>query len=151
EGVLVCPTNAGAILGIDLLSHSLVWAYSYREDSGKENPQMEMMRRRGMWMGQMTGHQLIPDWKVSAPVVQDGKVVFTAPDGASAPCLSPRNGARLWRAARADDLYLAGVFNGKVLLVGKTSCRALNLADGKQVWVQPTGLPSGQGVASDNV
>src|SRR5262249_14473880 len=32
DGILVCPTNAGAVLGIDLLTHSLVWAHSYRED-----------------------------------------------------------------------------------------------------------------------
>jgi len=31
DGVLVCPTNAGAILGVDLLTHSLVWAKPYRE------------------------------------------------------------------------------------------------------------------------
>ncbi len=31
EGILVCPTNAGAILGVDLLSNSLVWAYPYRD------------------------------------------------------------------------------------------------------------------------
>ena len=31
EGVLVIPTNAGAVFGLDLLSNSLVWAYPYRE------------------------------------------------------------------------------------------------------------------------
>ena len=30
-GILVCPTNAGAVLAIDLLTHSLVWAHSYRK------------------------------------------------------------------------------------------------------------------------
>src|SRR4029077_19272494 len=31
EGILVCPTNAGEVLGVDLLSRSLAWAYPYRE------------------------------------------------------------------------------------------------------------------------
>ena len=31
EGILVIPTNAGAVFGVDLLSNSLVWAYPYRE------------------------------------------------------------------------------------------------------------------------
>ena len=31
DGILVCPTNAGVVLGVDLLSHSLVWAHSYRD------------------------------------------------------------------------------------------------------------------------
>ena len=31
EGMLVCPTNAGAIFGVNLLENSLVWAYPYRD------------------------------------------------------------------------------------------------------------------------
>lgn len=31
DGILVCPTNAGMILGIDLVSGSVAWAYPYRE------------------------------------------------------------------------------------------------------------------------
>ena len=46
-------------------------------------------------------------------------------------------------------LYLAGVFQGKVVLVGKDDCRALSLADGnKQLWRVETGPPCGVGVAS---
>src|SRR5207253_11106140 len=31
EGILVCPTNAGEILGVDLMSRTLAWAFPYRE------------------------------------------------------------------------------------------------------------------------
>src|SRR5439155_20360578 len=31
EGILVCPTNSGGILGVDLLTNSLIWAYGYRD------------------------------------------------------------------------------------------------------------------------
>lgn len=148
DGILVCPTNLGKVLGVDLLSHSLVWAYSYREDQDRNSG---VVKQPGMWMNPAQDLNLRPDWKVSAPVIQDGKVVFTAPDGASVHCLNLRTGTRAWKAPRTDDLYMAGVFSGKVLLVGKSSCRALNLPDGKQLWAKETGLPSGQGVASDNV
>src|SRR5262249_44563488 len=79
-----------------------------------------------------------------------GKVVFAAPDGSSSiHCLSLRDGDSLWQADRRDDLYLAGVFQGKVVLVGKNVCRALSLSDGKQqLWEVETGQPSGMGVAS---
>ena len=33
EGILVCPTNAGAVFGVNLLENSLVWAYPYRDKS----------------------------------------------------------------------------------------------------------------------
>ena len=84
-----------------------------------------------------------------APIIQDGKVIFTAPDGNAIHCLNLQDGNSIWQADRRDDLYLAGVFQGKVLLVGKNMCRALSLADGKhQLWQVETGMPSGQGVAS---
>src|SRR5262249_20285767 len=63
-------------------------------------------------------------------------------------CLDLRSGARLWKVERReDDLYLAGVFQGKVLVVGKQSCRALRLGDGKVIWTVKTGLPAGKGGA----
>lgn len=155
EGVLVCPTNAGAILGVDLLSQSLVWAHSYREGTpaatAPRPPAQPFPLPPGApGFARPVPHQYLttPDWKTSAPVIQDGKVVFTAPDAASLHCLNLRDGTLLWKEERKDDLYLAGVFQGKVLLVGKSACRALNLADGKQLWKIETGPPSGQGVAS---
>jgi outer membrane protein assembly factor BamB len=152
DGILVCPTNAGAVLGIDLLSRSLVWAFPYREKS-KENltEQEKMQRRQRMWMGDPNGNlpKLSGQWKLSAPVIVDGKVVFTAPDGNAVHCLNLQDGDSIWQADRKDDLYLAGVYNGRVVLVGKNGCRALSLADGKkQLWTAETGTPSGMGVAS---
>src|SRR5262249_47351632 len=131
EGILVCPTNAGAVFGVDLLSHSLVWAYSYREDTPKGGDHQQEMRRRNMWMGMQSPPNLNPDWKTAPPVIQEGKVVLTAPDGSGIHCVNLRKGTRVWRATRTDDIYLGGVYNGKVVLVGKDNCRALKLADGK--------------------
>ncbi len=159
EGVLVCPTNAGAILGVDLLEHSLVWAYAYREPGApaeESEPQPGVIRRPlrpGMVMPHMMqASNFTSQWKVSAPIIQDGKVIFTAPDAQSIHCLNLRDGSRLWaRERQPDDLYLAGVFNGKVVIVGKKSCRALSLQNGEPLWTLETGQPSGQGIASDNV
>ncbi len=47
DGVLVVPTNAGAVLGIDLFSHSLVWAANYKSNKTSHNPQMNEMMGRG--------------------------------------------------------------------------------------------------------
>ncbi|HEV3257311.1 MAG TPA: PQQ-binding-like beta-propeller repeat protein, partial [Gemmataceae bacterium] len=155
EGILVCPTNAGAVLGVDLLSHSLVWAHAYR-DKGHATLEQQQMMGMGMmppgFKGGYGNNVNATEWKVTAPIIQDGKVVFTAPDGNSVHCLNLSDGSLVWQAARGeDDLYLGGVVNAKVLIVSKKDCRALSLADGKQVWRVSTGLPSGQGVASDNL
>jgi outer membrane protein assembly factor BamB len=154
EGILVCPTNAGAVLGVDLLSQSLVWVHSYR-DKGQLTTQEEEMIRMGMMPPPPGWQQRSPnatEWKVSAPVISDGKVVVTAPDGRSIDCLNLRDGTVVWKVNRAeDDLYLGGVVKGKVLVVTKKACRALNLGDGKQAWQVETGIPSGQGVASNGL
>jgi outer membrane protein assembly factor BamB/TolA-binding protein len=149
DGVLVCPTNAGAVLGIDLLSRSLVWAHNYREGAVVEEPKPpvvggRVIRRPGM---QLTVN-VNPRWKASAPIIQDGKVVFSAPDGESIFCLNLRDGRLVWKDKRSpDDMYLAGVFGGKAVVVGKNHCRAIDLLSGKGLWrVENTGLPSGQGV-----
>ncbi|HZT81851.1 MAG TPA: PQQ-binding-like beta-propeller repeat protein, partial [Gemmataceae bacterium] len=86
------------------------------------------------------------------PVVQGGKVLIAPPDAPVLHCLSLRDGRLLWKEDRAaDDLYLAGAFGGRVLLVGKQACRALSLADGKLLWRVDTGQPSGHGAAAGGI
>src|SRR5262249_53948695 len=117
EGILVCPTNAGAILGVDLLSGSLVWAYPYRD---KDDVQEQYDPRTGRipkgWVIGPDGMPYDPrqtpntKWKVSPPVIVDGKVVFTAPDASKIHCINLKDGSAVWSQQRkADDLYLAGV------------------------------------------
>ncbi len=159
DGILVCPTNAGVILGVDLLSHSLVWAHSYRDGDPKagndENPIIG--GRRGMIIRGggivYSGGALAQErWRPSAPIIQNGKVIFTAHDGSELHCLNLRDGRLLWHVKREDDdLYLAGVFGRRVVLVGKSYVRALNLDDGKELWKLTTGMPSGQGAASADI
>jgi outer membrane protein assembly factor BamB len=160
EGILVCPTNAGAILGVDLLSHSLVWAFPYRERSPDPAPMIggafpPRPGRRFMaqpFPGQdilSTVQKSSSDWKFSAPIIHDGKVVFTGWEpGSSIHCLNLRDGNAIWHAERRDDLYVACVFQGTVVLVGKNTCRALSLSDGKPLWQVAIDPPSGQGAAS---
>ncbi len=150
DGVLVCPTNAGVILGVDLLTRSLVWAQSYQETKETDAPPVAMapVRVRGGMHPQNMPINL-SSWAPSAPIIRDGKVVFTAPDGQSVHCLNLRDGSLLWKEPQANDLYLAGVYHGKVLLVGKETCRALNLKDGSLAWKVETGMPSGRGVANE--
>ncbi|MFL5341960.1 MAG: PQQ-binding-like beta-propeller repeat protein, partial [Gemmataceae bacterium] len=157
DGKLICPTNAGAIIAVDVYTRSLSWAHSYRmapkpQDDGNDPNGFRRGRIRGGFdMGNLVVNFNQDRWQVSAPAVINGRVVFTAPDAGAIQCLSLKDGEVLWSIPRAPkDLYFAGVFNGKVLIVGKDSARALDLADGKTAWEKKIGLPSGQGVCSNN-
>jgi outer membrane protein assembly factor BamB len=141
DGVLVCPTNAGAILGIDLLSRTLLWAHSYRERAPATPPP-------GM---EMPASEIPPDMfgdglKYTAPILAGDRVVYGPPDGESIRCLNLRDGSLVWKSPRTeDDLYVGGVQDGRVLIVGRSSCRALSLAKGETLWHQATPEPAGLG------
>lgn len=152
DGVLVCPTNSGAVFGVDLLTDQVLWTYGYREKEPEPvvkpgvpmggPPGMVWNPQQGMWVPA----PLTSNWLATPPILSAGKVVFTAPDANAVHCLNLRDGSLSWKHQRKDgDHYLAGVFNDKVLLVGKNYLRALNLTDGKQVYSLETGLPSGVG------
>jgi outer membrane protein assembly factor BamB len=146
EGVLVCPTNAGLVVAVDLLAPGLAWAYPYRSSP---LTQAQSYGGRG---GRAARPRVTAEWPAAVTAIAGGRVVFTAPDEPSVHCLALRDGTLLWKVARGeDDLYVAGIFADRVLVVGKRACRALALADGKQLWRVETGLPSGKGVAVGEV
>jgi outer membrane protein assembly factor BamB len=148
DGLLVCPTNAGGLVAFDLITHRLAWAHAYRAEPPPPPPPPPGRRRWRVTLATEPPN-LTPAWQQAGPVIADGKVVLTSPDEPSLECLSLRDGRSLWKAARKDgDLFLAGVFGGKVLVVGRQECRALRLADGATAWEREVGQPSGRGVAA---
>jgi outer membrane protein assembly factor BamB/tetratricopeptide (TPR) repeat protein len=148
DGILICPSNAGAVVAVDPLTRTLLWAYTYHErpaptpEGGAPPPEPPAIPPESG-----------PAWKASAPVVHDGKVLLTAADDDALHCVNLRDGTLLWRRPRTDDdVYLAGAWRDRVVLVGKTVCRGVSLADGgKTFWSAATGLPSGLGVLNGNV
>src|SRR5262249_28675961 len=146
DGILVCPTNAGAVLGFDLLTHRVLWTSVYREEPPAPKIEPQPWRGRRRIIGPTTPPNLDPVWQVTAPIIHEGKVLVTSPDEGSLSCLDLRDGTLRWKVKRQlNDLYLAGVADGKVLVAGKEEFRALGLTTGAQLWQVQTGVPSGQG------
>jgi outer membrane protein assembly factor BamB len=145
DGVLVCPTNAGAVVAVDPLSHNLLWAHLYEEAKPSAVGDAAEFLVPGASVQEGW-------WKGGAPIIHGDRVLLSAPSGASGDdpllCLNLHNGSVMWESPRMDDLYVAGVFEDKVLIVGKRECRAVALADGREAWRLPTAMPSGVGAAS---
>jgi outer membrane protein assembly factor BamB len=143
SGILLCPTNAQALVAVDLLSHSLLWEYSYHDES--TDTESNWFRGRMVSPGERVNA------KASAPVVIDDRIIYAPPESKYIFCLNLRTGEPIWKQDRNDDLYVGGVYKGVVLIVGPGSCRAVSIQDGKQLWRVETGIPSGEGIASDNM
>lgn len=166
DGVLVCPTNSGAVIAVDVNARSLLWARGYNSSAVSSDPNGGMgkgpggvviigggrIRQPGMGQGPLPNDR----WRASAPIISNGKVVLAAHDSDQLQCLDLRTGDLLWaEGRRKDDLYVGGVIRDKVVIVGKDSVRALVLGAGKDpgkpdvAWENlRTGTPSGHGVAS---
>src|SRR5262249_44999403 len=88
-------------------------------------------------------------WLDSTVVISDARAVLSPRDSNELHCLNLIDGSLAWKAARGDGLFVAGIHDGKVLIVGKTFVQALKLSDGKPAWTEPPTipLPSGRGFA----
>ncbi len=164
DGVIVCPTNSGAIVAVDLNARSLLWAHTYatieRPVGGPGGgPGMGGMPggfRPGM-PGQPAASPLANErWRSASPIISGGRVVVSAYDADQVQCLDLRTGKLLWSETRQpDDLYVGGVVNNKVLIVGSKATRAVGLVGEDAARKVPvpawkaelrTGIPCGHGV-----
>ena len=123
EGIIVCPTNSGAIVAVDIMSHSLLWAHAYRKVEPSDPRRQPTFSPDGRPILPM---QLPTErWRAGGPIISNGRVICTAYDSNKLECLDLRSGKVVWSVQReASDLYVGGIVNDKVVVVGKTQIRA---------------------------
>lgn len=148
DGVLVCPTSAGAVVAVDLPTRSLLWGYQYLK--APADPQ-----QRNFGFAQFYPRPPKPvgaRWADATITVADGRVLLTPVESDELHGLDLLTGKPIWQPVKRDDgLYLACVDAGKVVLVGTGQVTALRLADGQPAWPAPLKLsepPSGRGFYS---
>ncbi|REJ87912.1 MAG: hypothetical protein DWQ34_23535 [Planctomycetota bacterium] len=143
DGVIVCPTQLGTLVGVDSTSGSLRWVYSYSDRSGPSQP----------WRGPRA------KWRecgkaefINLPLIAGGRIVLLASQSDCVHCIDLLTGRPVWahRPSRDDALYAAAVDDAHVLLVGPDSCRGLDVHTGELRWETRTPLPSGRGARIGN-
>ena len=148
DGILVCPTTAGAVVGVELATRSLLWGYCYRLgfDGSRRNNGIMFFPGGMSPEPEATPHSVDGSATISA-----GRVLITPADSDCLYCLSLIDGKLLWKHLREDDLYVACVDGEKVVLVGRGGVRARRLANGELAWGGRTivfpdnSMPSGRG------
>ena len=135
-GIIVCPTGAGVVMGVDLAKRSFAWAYRFDAVSLMDNFNRGREDLGTTGMGRR--------WTENAVAIADGKVVLTPPESEYLHCIELQTGKLLWKIKRDNMTRLACIEDSRVLLVGHQKMKSVNLADGQPAWKKETlGLGSG--------
>lgn len=144
DGILVCPTSAGAVVALDLTTRSLLWGYQYPRAA-------EMIAPQGRVMWRLQGVPQVVDsnenerWTDATVTIAEGHVLLTPPEAHDLYCLNLTDGKLKWHKSRDDGLYVACVHDGKAVIVGSRSVRALRLSDGSPAWANTSLASAGGG------
>ena len=145
-GILVCPTNSGSIVAVDLSNQALLWGFQYKE------PDRNRPGRRVTSRDQGGDFMAVADrWNDGTPLLHQGKVLVTPTDSDFLYCLDLLTGEKLWERPRRDNVALATVQGNLALVIGKTSISGVNIESGEPAWkpeatqLPEQSLPSGYG------
>ena len=130
DGILVCPTVAGAVVAVDLATRALLWGYTYPRDASY-NAQARLAAVR---LGYPRTVDDADRWRDATATIAEGRVLLTPPDSTQLHCIDLVDGRPLWQVPQEGDLFVAAVHGGMVVLMGSRGLRALHLADGSPAW-----------------
>lgn len=142
HGVLVCPTGSGCTIGIDLNQRKLLWRQV--DTGGKEISMFALFAR--------DANENMEGWAEFSPVIVGDRVLIESRKSQTLQCLDLFDGRLIWSRPRRNNLFIAAVHDGKILLVGNDQIEALKLSDGSLAWPKPQliGAPSGRGIVVKN-
>jgi outer membrane protein assembly factor BamB len=141
DGMLICPTDVGLVVGVDLLTGRQRWVYSYRLGEGE---------RRREYFPEPLGWDGTPTW----PMIHRDRVLLLSRFSEELHCLEATTGKLAWRVPRGDAVYIGAVTDDRIVLVGEREVRAIAMpVDGTQtsdavepLWSHIVGPVTGRGV-----
>ncbi len=137
DGVLVCPTSAGAIVAVDISARTLLWGYTY------EN--LNMVRGYPFsrtQFGNVTKRS--QQWIDATLTIADGSVIATPVESSKLICLDLLTGKPQWKPiTRNKDLYVACIDKGTIVIVGEQKISAINMATGENAWEKTVDISPG--------
>jgi len=148
DGLLICPTGAGALVAVNLGDRTLRWGVNYQRNTAQNRA-----------LQQRTGgpDQLLKRWFTGTAIVSDLSVLVTPVESDRLFAMNLLMGTELFtKKVRVEMRYLAGIRGDNFFVVGPDVMKAYSLADGTQAWktksdVFASGqLVSGQGVFGDD-
>ena len=146
EGLLICPTGAGVVVGYDLIQDTLAWAYPYQMDRRDLSLRVRRRSRTSIQLNR---------WVDSTAKIANGHLLLSPSESDSLHCLKLDTGELVWKQEYRDGAFVAGIHEDFVLVVSQKGMQGIRLKDGGEAWSQgslqfPDAVSaSGQGFLSD--
>ena len=118
DGMLICPTDVGLFVGVDLVTGRQRWVHGYR--IGESGVRREFFPESIGWDG-------TPTW----PVIHRDRVLLLSRFSEELHCVETTTGKLLWQVPRGNAVYIGAVTDDRIVLVGEREVRAIPMpADG---------------------
>lgn len=155
DGVLVCPTGAGLLVGVDLGTRTVIWSRRYsRADTPLEVTRLPFAParpQRPWWQGwrdnKLLSVQADRQTKASQnrlSRIDHSILIFTGPDAEGVNAFDPRTGDRLWSLSVESPVDVITDQN-RIVIFGRHSVSAVEAKSGKILWNVPCREPVGTG------
>ncbi len=154
DGILICPTGVGVVSAFNPTTRQLLWN-TYLFDTNNPDSQFSQGNLRNVNAAnnpylqyQTKLKQLIePDWMDYPVICTSQEILVVSPEDDSLFCLNV-DGTIRWKIPRNNNLCVAGIYQGTVLVYSDQQFSAIDAASGKPTWAQPIQIPqpTGQGL-----
>lgn len=167
DGVLVCPTGAGLLVGVDLATRSVIWSRRYsRADMPLEVTRLPFAAarpQRPWWRGwrditllpiakhvsAKTGNEAArPETQLATTIAEstpgESSLIVASPDADGLCSIDPRTGQLVWQQ-RVEAPVEVIADERRIVVVSRHSVSAFNVDSGMVVWRVPCREPVGTG------
>lgn len=137
DNILVCPTSTGAVVAVDLTTRAPLWGYQYKPLATRNLGAMALAPWR-------PGDR----WSDASVMIVDGLAILNPLELEKLIALDLATGMPRWSIDRGDLCYVAGAHGQRIVVVGRSSVRAVDPLSGETAWecsLAEFGPPSGRG------
>ena len=136
EGVLVCPTNVGLLVGIDRQSHDILWISRYTKK--QQDTQSRQLRQRGGSILMANVGTLQDRWFATPPIIAGQTVIYAPLEEASLIGYRLTDGKERWRnTGLKQGLYPLGSYKSDLIVVNKEDLTGYDINTGEETWMVP--------------
>lgn len=135
DGVLVCPSSAGAIVAVDPWTRNILWAYEVPlSESSPHSVRAQLLRALGGVRIPQENLQNLHCSCDSTVALANGYGVVAPVESDQLLCLELQSGRLCWQRQLEDFRYVAAIVEEVVCVVGSRSVSGWNLRNGKPAW-----------------